>query len=92
MVGTEEVRIRGHDPTGKLVSEGFFGPSLESALEAYDFVRRERSFLFELVSSSRPIAGSSRSEYNILLPFSPDGETVTQILSYSIARGKLSRE
>ena len=91
VVGTEEVRIRGHDPTGKLVTEGFFGPSLEMALEAYDFVRRERTFLFELVQFETD-RGLFCSEYNILLPFSPDGETVTQILSYSIARSKLSRE
>lgn len=91
VVGTEEVRTRGHDPTGKLVSEGFFGPSLESVMETYDFVRRERSFLFELLEFKTD-RGLYSSEYTILLPFSKDGENVNQILVYSIARGKLSQD
>ena len=91
VVGTEEVRNRGHDPTGKLVSEGFFGPSLESVIEAYDFVRRERTFLFELLEFKTD-RGIFSSEYNILLPFSQDGETVNQILGYSIARSRLSQD
>ncbi len=88
VVGTEEARIRGHDPTGKLVSEGYFGPDLDSVIEAYDFVRRERAFLFELLEFKTD-PGLFASEYNILLPFSEDGETVSQILSYSIAKSAL---
>ncbi len=86
VVGTEEVRTRGHDPTGKLVPEGFFGPSLEAVMEAYEFVRRERTFLYELLEF-KPDKGLFTSEDNILLPFSEDGESVSQILVYSIARG-----
>lgn len=90
LVGTEEVRIRGHDPTGKLVSEGYFGPSLESVIEAYEFVRRERSFLFELLEFKTG-RGLFASEYNIMLPFSEDRENVSQVLCYSIARASLTK-
>ena len=91
VVGTEEVRARGHDPTGKLVSEGFFGPSLEAAMQAYGFVHRERTFLYQLLEFKTE-RGLLSSEYNILLPFSSDGESVNQILGYSIARSKRTRD
>src|ERR1044072_6342534 len=32
LVGTGEVEVRGNDPTGESVKEGFFGPSAEDAL------------------------------------------------------------
>ncbi len=85
VVGTEEVRLRGHDPTGKLVQDGFFWSSLEDALECYESIRTSGSYLYEtaeFVSSE----GRWRSEYAIILPFSEDGETVSQILVYSMAR------
>lgn len=85
VVGTEEVQIRGHDPTGKLVSEGFLGPSLEAVMEAYDLVRRERSFLFELLEFKTP-GGALRREYGLLMPLSEDGSNVSQILVYSMLR------
>jgi len=84
VVGTEEVRLRGHDPTGKLIQDGYFWSSLEEALDCYETIRRSRSFLYEFaefVSES----GRWRSEYAIILPFSEDGETVSQILVYSLA-------
>ena len=33
LIGTGEVEVRGNDPTGKSVLEGFFGPSAEDALD-----------------------------------------------------------
>jgi hypothetical protein len=42
LVGTKEVEIRGRDPTGKSVLDGFFGPSLDDALGCYDTVVRTR--------------------------------------------------
>lgn len=85
VVGTEEVLLRGHDPTGKLVSEGFVGPSLEVVMEAYELVRKERCFLFELLEF-KTHRGVMRSEYGILLPLSEDGTNVSQILVYSLMR------
>ena len=37
LVGTKEVEIRGRDPTGKSVLDGFFGPSLDDALSCYQW-------------------------------------------------------
>jgi hypothetical protein len=42
LVGTKEVEIRGRDPTGKSVLDGFFGPSLDDALSCYDTVVASR--------------------------------------------------
>ena len=85
VVGTEEVRLRGHDPTGKLVQEGFFWTSLEDAIQSYEEIRKSRSFVYESIEfvSSQ---GRWRAENSIALPFSEDGKTVSQILVYSLAR------
>jgi hypothetical protein len=85
VVGSNEVSNRGHNPTGKLVSEGYFADSLEDALRSYEIVRRSKSFLYEplqFVTEDH----LTIDEYSILLPFSEDGETVTQILVYSERR------
>ena len=47
VVGTGEVTLRGHDPTGKRVEEGFFGPSLADVIGLDELVRRGRSFLYD---------------------------------------------
>ena len=85
VVGTDEVRLRGHDPTGKLVRDGFFWASLDDALAGYETVRRSGSHLYE-VAEFVSTEGRWRSEYAVLLPFSEDGEAVSQILVYSLAR------
>ena len=38
LVGTGDVEVRGNDPTGKSVLEGFFGPSADDVLGCYDKV------------------------------------------------------
>lgn len=85
VVGTKEVRNRGHDPTGKYVEEGYFGPSLEDALEAYDLVRRGRTFLYNPIAFKNN-RGAWIDELSILLPLSEDAENVTQVLVYSEQR------
>src|SRR5262245_34291120 len=47
LVGTMEVEIRGRDPTGKSVIEGFFGPSIENVLGCYDTVVATRAPLYD---------------------------------------------
>lgn len=42
LVGTREVEVRGRDPTGETVAEGFFGDSAESVLENYRITRLEK--------------------------------------------------
>ena len=85
VVGTDEVRLRGHDPTGKLVRHGFWGPSLEDVMKVYEQVRRERTFLYDPRSYQTP-DGRLSNESTLFLPLSEDGETVSQILVYAISR------
>lgn len=85
LVGTNEVENRRHDPTGQLLSDGYFGPSLDEAIRAYETVRRSGSFLYEPVHFMAH-GYKDIDEYSILLPFSEDGETVNQILVYSEKR------
>ena len=81
LVGTTEVKIRGHDPTGKSVAEGFFGPSLEDALGCYDTVVRTRGPLYDDVSFVTPDGRFSDDE-TLFMPLSEDGVTVSRILVY----------
>lgn len=85
VVGTTEVSNRGHDPTGKLVTEGYFGPSLPEVVDDYETVRRTGSFLYEpieFITDDYKVI----DELSIVLPFSEDGETVSQILVFSERR------
>lgn len=85
VVGTAEVSNRDHDPTGKLVTEGYFGPSLPKVVDDYETVRRTRSFLYEpieFITDDYKVI----DELSIVLPFSEDGETVSQILVFSERR------
>lgn len=85
VVGTESVRLRGRDPTGKLVREAFFWSSAEEAIAIYESVRTSRRHLYQIAEFISP-QGRWRSEHSLLLPFSEDGETVSQIMVYSSAR------
>lgn len=85
VVGTAEVALRDHDPTGKLVQDGFFGPSKEDVLACYESVRRQRTFLYDPLEYTTP-AGKWRDEHSLFLPLSEDGQTVSQILVYSERR------
>ncbi|HMA13192.1 MAG TPA: PAS domain-containing protein [Kiloniellaceae bacterium] len=89
VVGTESVRLRGRDPTGKLVRDGFFWSSAEAAIAVYESVRTSGRHLYQTAEFVSP-EGRWRSEHTLLLPFSEGGTAVTQILVYSVARS--SRE
>jgi hypothetical protein len=82
VVGDWEVEARGYNPTGRLVDEGFHYFSREAALADYDAVRRTCEPLIgpiEFVSRKNILI----REYSIILPFSENGETVSQILVFS---------
>ena len=48
LVGTADTEVRGHDPTGKSVLEGYFGPSAEQVLKSYDQVLSTRAPFLDL--------------------------------------------
>jgi hypothetical protein len=90
VVGTEEVRLRGFDPTGRLIQDGYFWSSLEEALDCYETIRKSRSFLYEFAEFVTE-TGRWRSEYAVILPFSEDDATVSHILVYSLASHEAGR-
>jgi hypothetical protein len=81
LVGTKEVDIRGRDPTGKSVLDGFFGPSLDDALGCYDIVVATRAPHYDDAPYITPDGRFSDDE-TLFLPLSEDGETVNRILVF----------
>jgi len=82
-VGADEVRLRGNDPSGTLVTESYWGASLEDVIGCYEFVRRRKSFVYDDIPYLTP-RGKWSCEATLFLPLSEDGETVSQVLVYSI--------
>jgi len=85
LVGTGEVEVRGNDPTGKSVLEGFFGPSAEDALGCYDQVVKTRAALLDPTPFTAP-SGKWITDETLFLPLSDDGATVNKILVFSYSR------
>jgi hypothetical protein len=85
LVGTEDVEVRGYDPTGKSVLEGFFGPSPEDALSCYDRVVETRAPLLDPTPFTAP-SGKWINEETLFLPLSDDGKSVNKILVFSYSR------
>jgi hypothetical protein len=81
LVGTEEVALRGYDPTGKSIGEGFFGPNLELAYEHYGYVVENRAPFCYRGDFEVP-DGAIENEDVIFLPLSEDGENVNMILLF----------
>lgn len=81
LVGTKEVEIRGRDPTGRSVIEGFFGPSLDDALHCYDFVVATARPHYDDTPYITPDKRYSDDE-TLFLPLSDDGARVNRILVF----------
>ena len=88
--GTGDVEVRGNDPTGKSVLEGFFGPSAEDALACYDRVVATRAPLLDATPFTAP-SGKFVMEETLFLPLSEDGINVNKILVYSYSRESVDR-
>ena len=84
LVGTGEVQLRGHDPTGKSVREGYFAATPEEAEFRYATVRDTRAPYYD--EDSFQVVDRYVSEANLFLPLSDDGLTVNKILVFSINR------
>jgi len=82
LVGTREVAMRGKDPTGQSMIEGYFGPTLDEALSIPDRVVSSRAPLFLHRAFTAP-DGRLGDEDLVMLPLSTDGERVTMILGYT---------
>jgi hypothetical protein len=85
LVGTREVDMRGHDPTGKPVAQAYYGKSAELVTACYRrVVETGQPFLdedcFHLPGQEWSPAAS------IYLPLSNDGAQVNMVLVYSSFR------
>lgn len=82
LVGTKEVQVRGFDPTGKSVAEGFFGPSREDAISWYELTARTMQPQID----DRPYMstnGKWMSDETLFLPLSDDGITANRVLVFA---------
>src|SRR4051794_6252944 len=83
LVGTREVDARGRDPTGRPVGEAFIGSSRERVLANYERVRttcRPHLDIGTVITTKDRLDDS----HVIFLPLSEDGQTVAQILVYTV--------
>lgn len=82
LVGTGEVEVRGNDPTGESVKDGFFGPSARDALACYDRVVSSRAPFLDAMPFTSP-GGRYVTVETLFLPLSEDETNVNKILVFS---------
>jgi hypothetical protein len=82
LVGTREAAMRGRDPTGKSVSEGFYGASAEASMASYQDVVARRALRLERREFTTPDGRYGREQV-ILLPLSDDDARVNMIFAYT---------
>ena len=84
LVGTGEVQLRGHDPTGKSVRDGYFAATPTAAEERYQRILDTRAPYYE--EDNFQMVDRYICEANLFLPLSEDGEAINMILVFSINR------
>ena len=84
LVGTMEVEVRGYDPTGKSVGDGYFAASADAAMANYQRVCDTRAPFYE--NDGFQVVDRWINEANLFLPLSDDNQTVNKILVFSINR------
>jgi len=82
LVGTREVTARGNDPTGRSVTEAFYGRSLGEVLGNYRATIEGRTPVLDLDDKTSPHTRLSECG-SLFLPLSDDGETVNKVLVYT---------
>ena len=81
LVGTMEVEVRGYDPTGKSVGEGYFGENAADALICYDRVVETRTPALDPLPFLERRRGYQGAE-SLFLPLSNDDVAVNMILVF----------
>jgi hypothetical protein len=85
LVGTADAEVRGFDPTGKSVRDGFFGPSIDDVLSNYDRVVASKAPHIDLQHYTAT-TGRYTTEETLFMPLSDDGEKVNIVLVFSQSR------
>jgi len=84
LVGTGEVQLRGHDPTGKSVRDGYFAATPSDAEARYQRIVDTKAPYYE--EDNFKMVDRYVCEANLFLPLSTDGQTVNMVLVFSINR------
>ncbi|MCZ4281472.1 PAS domain-containing protein [Kiloniella laminariae] len=85
LVGTNEVAVRGNDPTGKKVKDTFLANNWEDVWGNYSHVIKNKGVAFD--DSDMPNSnGVMVGDETIFVPLSQDGEFVNMVMLYSIQR------
>ena len=82
LVGTKEVDARGFDPTGRSVSEGVFGTSVEDVLTNYRLVSEKKCPVYDQEGIPSDVSPLCQGDA-ILLPLSDDDETVNMVVAFT---------
>ena len=88
LVGTREVEMRGFDPTGRPVADGFIGTSVEEVFDNYRSAVAARAPMCT-VGSFLKVNDVPVTDISIFLPRSSDGGTVVCVMVYSYQRSLL---
>jgi hypothetical protein len=81
LIGSRPTMLRATDVTGRRVETGYFGASLEAALENYRLVIEEKTLVYDW-DNTPSSDGFAREAETLLLPLSADGESVDMVLVY----------
>ncbi len=85
LVGTNEVIVRGKDPTGEKVKDHFHANNWEDAWRNYHHVIKTKGVAYD--DSDIPNSnGAMVGDETVFVPLSPDGEHVNIVMLYSIQR------
>jgi len=85
LVGTNEVAVRGKDPTGENVKAHFHANNWEDAWKNYHHVIKTKGVAYD--DSDIPNSnGAMVGDETVFVPLSPDGEHVNIVMLYSIQR------
>lgn len=82
LVGTQEVEMRGRDPTGKSILEAFYGETAEDTIFYLDRVVQTREPVLYR-GTYQPLTTRTQRDDVLYLPLSKDGETVNMIVLLS---------
>ena len=82
LVGTGEVEMRGRDPTGKSILEGYYGESADDTIFYLDRVVQSREPLLYR-GTYQPMRTRTQQEDLLFLPLSNDGAVVNMVLLLS---------
>jgi len=79
LVGTREVEMRGFDPTGKAIKDGYYAESAEDSTWYLDHVVRTREPVLYR-GTYQPLSTRTQREDVLFLPLSQDGQAVNMVM------------